>query len=84
VKAAIAQLRADGLVDVERGVDIRVREPVEKESARVPRGATVAGRMPTAEERSELDIPEGVPVMVVSYGGRERVYPCDRVVLTFA
>jgi GntR family transcriptional regulator len=83
VQAAVTTLRAEGLVDVERGVGIRVRGPVERESVAVPRGARISSRMPTAEERAELDVPEGVPLFVVVVGGRERGrYPADRVDLT--
>lgn len=83
VQAAVNALRAEGLVDVERGTGIRVREPVEPERVAVPRGAITRSRMPTAEERAELDIPEGVPVLVVTLGGRLRgVYPADRAEIT--
>lgn len=85
VQAAMVQLRAEGLIDVERGIGVRVREPIEQRQVRVQRGSMVQARMPTAGERAELDIPEGVPVLVVTLGGRERgVYPADRNVLTFA
>ncbi|MFG1776584.1 GntR family transcriptional regulator [Micromonospora sp. NPDC049048] len=83
VQAAITALRAEGLVDVERGVGIRVRARVERRSVAVPRGARISSRMPTAEERAEHDMPEGVPLFVVVVGGRERGrYPADRVDLT--
>ena len=77
-------LRAEGLVDVEHGYGTRVRPEPEREPVAVPRGATLIGRMPSADERADLDVPEGVPVLVVSHGGREQVYPADRVQLRFA
>jgi DNA-binding FadR family transcriptional regulator len=85
VQAAITALRSEGLITVERGVGIRVREPVEPERVAVPRGALISARPPTPDERAELDIPEGVHVLVVELGGRVRgVYPADRVLLSTA
>lgn len=84
VRMAVATLRGEGLVVVERGTGTRVRQPAEREAVRVPRGARVISRMPDPDERSELDVDEGVPVLVVTVGGRDRVYAADRVMLTFA
>jgi DNA-binding GntR family transcriptional regulator len=85
VRRAVALLRSEGLVDVAAGYGTRVREPVEREQVSVSRGSTVQARMPSAAERAELDIPEGVPVLVVTLGGRERgTYAADRTLLTFA
>lgn len=84
VRRAIAVLRAEGLLDVAAGHGTRVREAVQLQPVRVARGSTARGRMPTDAERATLDIPEGVPVLVVTIGGRERVLPCDRTLLTFA
>ncbi|MFI2577671.1 GntR family transcriptional regulator [Streptomyces rochei] len=82
VQAAVTALRAEGVVDVERGVGIRVRVQAEREIVSVPRGALIDARMPTPAERRDLDIPEGVPVQVVTLGGRVRgVHPADRVTL---
>ncbi|MFG2059646.1 GntR family transcriptional regulator [Micromonospora sp. NPDC048930] len=83
VEQAVRSLRAEGLIDLERGIGLRVREPIERKRVAVPRGSVVRSRMPTPEERADLGIPEGVPVMVVIVGGRERgPYPADRVDLT--
>ncbi|MFF0721369.1 GntR family transcriptional regulator [Micromonospora sp. NPDC003816] len=83
VQRAIAELRAAGLIDLERGIGMRVREPAARERVVAPRGSVVRARMPTPEERVALDIAEGVPVQVVIIGGRERgPYPADRVDLT--
>ena len=85
VQAAIGALRGEGLIGLERGIGIRVREPAEPVRVAVPRGAQVSARMPTARERADLDVPEGVPVLVVTLGGRVRgVYPADRTVLTLS
>ncbi|WP_091652159.1 GntR family transcriptional regulator [Micromonospora pallida] len=83
VRRAVAMLRAEGLVDVASGRGTRVRELVDLERVAVPRGAVTRSRMPTVEERAEMDIPEGVPVLVVILGGRVRgVYPADRAEIT--
>lgn len=82
VRRAIAALRVEGLLDVGSGTGTRVREPVAKERVRVPRGATVDGRMPTEDECRELDLPEGVAVFVVSFGGIEKIYGQDRTTLS--
>lgn len=85
VEQAVRSLRTEGLVDLERGIGLRVREPVERRRVAVPRYAVISSRMPTAAERAELDVPEGVPLMLVYVGGRLRgVYPADRVDLTTA
>jgi len=56
-----------------------VREQTEMSDLTVPAGATVTARMPTAEERTELDMPDGVPVLVVAGPGAEvKVLPADR------
>ncbi|MEU7617160.1 winged helix-turn-helix domain-containing protein [Micromonospora rifamycinica] len=82
VRRAVAELRAEGLVDAASGRGTRVRSVAERDIVSVPRGALVNARMPTPAERAELDIPEGVPVQVVTVGGRVRgVYPADRVTL---
>lgn len=82
VQTALSSLRAEGLIDLERGIGLRVREPVEVQVVKVPRGARTRSRMPTPQERVELDLPEGVPVLLVSFGGRTMRYPADRTELS--
>ncbi len=41
-------------------------------------GAVVTARMPTAAERGEFDIAEGVVVFQVVSAGRAEVFPADR------
>lgn len=85
VQKAVETLRSEVLIGLDQGIGIRVREPVERQRVSVPRGAAVTARMPTAEERVDLDVPEGVPVMVVELGGRVRgVYAADRTVLSLS
>ncbi|MEU3457854.1 GntR family transcriptional regulator [Micromonospora sp. NPDC006766] len=80
VRQAISLLRSEGLVIVQppRGTFVRSMEPTE--TVTLLKGDTASARMPTPEERKELDIGEGVPVLVVfrADGSRE-VYPADRI-----
>lgn len=78
VRAAIAVLRAEGLVRIVRGYGAVVAEPLTMEDVTVQPGATVTARMPTLEERAEFDIAEGVPVFVVEEDGTGDLYPADQ------
>jgi DNA-binding GntR family transcriptional regulator len=86
VRRALRVLRDEGLVVTEAGQRARVREPGERERVRVPRGSEVISRPATPDERDELRIERGGPayVLVVTLGGRHRVYDASSVVLTFA
>ncbi|TYC06497.1 winged helix-turn-helix transcriptional regulator [Micromonospora sp. WP24] len=79
VRQAVALLRAEGLVIVEppRGTFVRADEPTETVS--LLKGDTASARMPTPAERRELEIGEGIPVIVIfrADGSRE-VYAADR------
>ncbi|MET8912687.1 GntR family transcriptional regulator [Micromonospora soli] len=80
VRQAISLLRSEGLVIVQppRGTFVRNLEPTE--TVTLLKGDTASARMPTPAERKELDIGEGVPVLVVfrADGSRE-LYPADRI-----
>jgi GntR family transcriptional regulator len=80
VRQAIALLRSEGLVIVEppRGTFVRTSEPIEPVTLR--RGDTASARMPTPAERRELEIGEGIPVLVIfrADGSRE-LYAADRI-----
>lgn len=79
VRRAVAVLRAEGLVVVLKGHGVHVRERPEKQDLVPAAGSTVDARMPTVEERAEMDIDEGVPVFwVISPDGTSGVYPADR------
>jgi DNA-binding GntR family transcriptional regulator len=83
VRQAIAILRTEGLVNVERprGTFVRSAEPAETVALR--RGDVVSARMPTEAERRSLHLAEGVPVLVVrTADGAEAVHPADRVRLS--
>jgi GntR family transcriptional regulator len=80
VRQAVAILRGEGLVTTDRPGGTRVRERPERVVIEIDSG-TVEARMPTAEERRELDVPEGVPVLLVERDGRTEIYAGDRTVL---
>lgn len=83
VRQAIAQLRTEGLVNVERprGTFVRTLEP--RETVTLGRGETVTARMPTDAERRTYKLAEGVPVLVVTTrDGKTTVHPADRIELT--
>lgn len=78
-RRAIGMLRNEGLAVVHRGHGVVVREQPERQDLIPPAGATVTTRMPTADERAEFDIPDGVPVLwVIEADGKATVYPGDR------
>ncbi|WP_431895310.1 GntR family transcriptional regulator [Micromonospora haikouensis] len=81
VQAAVTALRSEGLVDVERGVGIRVREQAPELTELVGEpGQLVMSRMPTPEERTRFQMGDGVPVLVVRHSdGLMDVYPADEV-----
>ena len=82
VRQAIAQLRTEGLVKVERPRGTFVRVPEEIEIVTLGRGERVGARMPTDAERRSLRVGEGVPVLVVTAtDGTIPVHPADRVQL---
>ena len=83
VRQAIAQLRTEGLVSVERPRGTFVRIPEETRLVTLGRGERVSARMPTDAERRSLRLGEGVPVLVVTAtDGTKTVHPADRVQLT--
>ena len=83
VRQAIAQLRTEGLVRVERPRGTFVRVPEEIEVVTLSRGERVGARMPTDAERRSLRLGEGVPVLVVTAtDGTETIHPAHPLQLT--
>jgi DNA-binding transcriptional regulator YhcF (GntR family) len=83
VRQAIAQLRTEGLVTVERPRGTFVRVPEEIELVTLGRGERASARMPTDSERRAYRLGEGVPVLVVTApDGTTTVHPADKVQLT--
>jgi DNA-binding GntR family transcriptional regulator len=82
VREAMKALRAEGLVVTARRRGSYVRGEGERVPVTVQGPAEVSARMPTPQERQELRIPEGVPLLVIEREGREpELLPSDRVVL---
>jgi hypothetical protein len=44
----------------------------------------ITARMPVQDERRALDIPEGIPPLVVNTGDRTELLPADRTVIEVA
>ncbi|MEU4235588.1 hypothetical protein AB0F17_65970 [Nonomuraea sp. NPDC026600] len=84
VRQALGVLRSEGLVVTVKseGSYVRPRVPVERVS--IQGSAEVTARMSSPVERKELDIPEGVPVFVITSPRKSnRVLPADRTVLVW-
>lgn len=78
-RAAVDVLRTEGLVDHHRGRGVMVREQPERAELVVPPGAVVTSRMPTLDERLEMGLGEGVPLLSVEQpDGSVEVFPADR------
>lgn len=82
VRGALALLRSTGHVVTVKGVGTRVREDREVTMEPIGKGARVSARMPTEDERRELALPEGVPLLVVERDGEDAlILPADQKVL---
>jgi DNA-binding FadR family transcriptional regulator len=78
-RAALMQLRTEGLAAVVRGYGVVVRESVEPEPVVVEPGSSVSARNPSPTEREDYEVPEGVPLIVVTTpDGLRDLYPADR------
>lgn len=78
IRRALTMLASEGRIVRRRGYRAQVMPEQNREAVRVQRGSVLRVRMPSRDERRELDIPVGVPVVEVHYGGRVQVYPADR------
>lgn len=81
VRDALKELRTGGVITTVKGSGSFVRGQGDMREVRLDEGARVTSRMPTADERRSLDIPEGVPIFVVSIGDTVQIHPADRTVL---
>ncbi|WP_220040052.1 GntR family transcriptional regulator [Nonomuraea aridisoli] len=82
VRQALGVLRSEGLIVTVKREGSYVRPQVPAERVAVQRSAEITARMPSPEERKELDIPEGVPVFVINQPRkRNRILPADRTIL---
>ncbi|WP_433119125.1 GntR family transcriptional regulator [Micromonospora sp. CA-246542] len=83
-RAAVQQLRNEGLAEAVRGRGVVVRTPVEVEQVIVEPGASVSARNPTPGERRTYRLPEGVPLLVVDHpNGLQDLYAAHRYRLVF-
>ncbi|MEV3980819.1 GntR family transcriptional regulator [Nonomuraea sp. NPDC049758] len=74
VRQALRQLRTEGLIDTENRRGSIVRIPPELTVVRLERPARITTRMPTAKERAAMELPEGEPILVITYtDGRTEV-----------
>ncbi|MEV0805709.1 winged helix-turn-helix domain-containing protein [Micromonospora sp. NPDC050200] len=83
-RAALQQLRNEGLAVSVRGYGVVVREPVEPELVVLEPGDQVSARNPTPREREEYEVPEGVPLLIVAHlDGLQDLYPAHRYRVVF-
>ncbi|MET7949193.1 winged helix-turn-helix domain-containing protein [Micromonospora sp. NPDC005324] len=83
-RAAVQQLRNEGLAESVRGRGVVVRAPVEVEMVYAEPGEWVSARNPTPEERKTYGVPEGVPLLVIARSdGLLDAYPAHRYRVTF-
>jgi DNA-binding GntR family transcriptional regulator len=76
VRRSLEILRAEGLIDVRHPAGTFVRERPTERVVDLSAG-TIRARMPSPTERRALEIPEGVPLLVVD----GEIYPADRTAL---
>ncbi|MEU8264507.1 winged helix-turn-helix domain-containing protein [Micromonospora sp. NPDC048999] len=79
-RAAVKQLRDEGLAEVVRGVGVIVRRRVaEPELVLVDAVDQVSAQIPSPADRKRYGVPEGVPLLVVVHpDGLMDLYPADR------
>jgi DNA-binding transcriptional MocR family regulator len=84
-RKAVAILRNEGLVTTEQGIGTKVRElPLQREPVVLEPGAEAVVRMPSENERVELELDYGVPVIEIHYDGTMHLRSADEVVLRAA
>jgi GntR family transcriptional regulator len=78
IRKAVALLRSEGLVEVRQGHGTYVRGKVEAKVVKLAKGERAGARMPTPVERQDLELAEGVPIMVVTRpDGSQKFYAAD-------
>lgn len=83
VRRAVALLRHEGRIYTVPGRGSYVRGEEDVSLIRLSTPARVSSRMPTAQERRQYSIPEGVPVFVIDResDSPSEVLPADRTVI---
>jgi GntR family transcriptional regulator len=78
-RAALQQIRNEGLARLVRGYGVVVRESPEPEVITAEPGSVVSSRNPTPDERRQYEVPEGVPLLIVTGpDGLSDLYSADR------
>jgi DNA-binding transcriptional MocR family regulator len=79
LRKVYAQLRSEGIIrGGGPGMRASVPPQAKREKVVLPGRYVLTARMPTAVERVELGIPEGVPVIEVRWDGTVRVFRADQ------
>jgi DNA-binding transcriptional MocR family regulator len=79
IRRAHQMLRHEGLLARRRGQSLVVREQPTLRDLTPPPGSSVVARMPAADERAQLGLPDGVALLVVTLpGGSVEVRRADR------
>ncbi|MEU6024355.1 GntR family transcriptional regulator [Micromonospora sp. NPDC047134] len=83
VRRAISVLRFEGLVTTSRGQLTQVRPRPQQRLVEVQSGSTISARMPNSNERRQMDMDEGVPILEVrAPDGTVQTFPGDEVALS--
>jgi GntR family transcriptional regulator len=83
IRKAVGLLRSEGLVEVRQGHGTFVRHRGEQQVIKLGKGERATTRMPTPVERQDLELAEGVPMLVVTLpDGSEKHYPGDTIVIS--
>lgn len=81
VRDALGILRSEGLIVTASGVGSRVRAHAPRTVVQLRPGEEATARMPTPAERRRLKLAEGIPVLVISSGGREELHAANLTVI---
>jgi GntR family transcriptional regulator len=82
VRQALSILRAEGLITTNRGRPSYVRPKAERRDLPIASDDRGIVRMPIDQERKELGIDIGVPIIEVTYAdGHTETHAADRVVI---
>jgi len=80
VRRALNVLRLEGLIATVPKLGSFVRVHPKAEVIQL-RGGRVSARMPASDERRTLDIPEGIPLLIVETGDSTEILPADRAII---
>lgn len=80
VRRALNVLRLEGLIATVPKLGSFARVHPKAEVIQL-RGGRVSARMPASDERRTLDIPEGIPLLIVETGDSTEILPADRAII---